>query len=248
MADFKIDAKEALFANLSAMQYAYESYTGRKSVENQELFRELALYMPIVKIDKGIYYRARIIKNEDGEKTGIIRENGIPVRGYNIQYSGVPPEYCVKDNGRVNRKGEPVLYIAEDEETSCKEEKPKKTDYLSVSECIISSDINVMDLTITVSKGLDNIFTEDVVQLFHDKYAADIRVFYMNIRNYFTSPNFKDLDYTVTLDFLDRVKQRKDISGIKYNSYFTQKCNIALWDDYKNSKCINSKVKTQITL
>lgn len=244
MADFKIDTGEALFAGLSAMQYAYESQTGRKNAKNQELFRQAAIYMPMAKMNIGVYYRARIINDYDGEDTGIIRDNGIPISGYNSQYSGVAPENMVKENGRANRKGESVLYISEDEETSCKEQKPKTTDYISVAECVINNDIKVMDLTVNVLKGLENIFSEDVVRFFHDKYSLDIRALYIFISNYFTSPNFKELDYAVTLNFLDIVKQRKDISGVKYYSYYTKKYNIALWDNNKFSICTNSKVRT----
>lgn len=242
MSDVKIPTIEAVFTNLKAMQYAFESGKGKKTPELQDLFRCVSNYLPVVSLRKGIFYRTRIIRDEDGEETGIIRKNGIPISGYNIQYSGVAPEKAVQDNGRANRKDEAVLYLAEDIETSCREMKAKETEYLSVAECSINNDIRVMDFSITTSSGLDVIFTEDIVCLFREKYDVNIYMLYIDIRNYFTSPNFKELEYAVTLDFLDMVKQRKDISGVKYNSFYTQKCNIALWDDNKYSKCVNSKV------
>ncbi len=75
------------------------------------------------------------------------------------------------------------------------------------------------------------------------RYNFDIRALYIFICNYFTSPNFKDMDYDATLNLLDIIKQRKDISGVKYFSHYTKKYNIALWDDSKYSKCTDSKVK-----
>lgn len=41
----------------------------------------------------------------------------------------------------------------------------------------------------------------------------------MKLRKYLTSPDYKDQNYVVPLDFLDIVKERDDISGIKYNSF-----------------------------
>lgn len=243
MADFKMNTGEVLLANLNAMQYAFESQSGGKNSKNQELFRQAAAYLPVTKMDKGSYYRARIIQDCDGEDKGIFRKNGVPISGYNSQYSGVAPESKIKENGRANRKGEAVLYIAEDEETACKEQKPQESDYLSVAECVIDCDIEVLDFTVDTSKNLNTIFAEDVVSLFKDKYAIGIDSLYLFISNYFTSPNFKDMNYDTTLNFLDIVKQRGDISGIKYKSFYTKKCNIALWDDNKYRKCTDGKVK-----
>ena len=99
-----------------------------------------------------------------------------------------------------------------------------------------------MDFTIEVSDGLANWFSDETLQFFSKKYSVDIRAFYIFIKKYLTSPNFKDQDYVIPLDFLDIVKKRNDISGIKYNSFYTDKYNIALWDENKNNKCTNGKV------
>ena len=242
MHDFKVKTGEALFSLLNIEQFSFESLNGAKKEKNQELFQQIVMYMPITEIENGIYYRARIINDFDGGDTGIIRKNGIPISGYNVQYSGVAPSHAIKQNGRVNRIGEQVLYLAEDIETSCKEQKADKNDYISVSECAISNKIKVMDFTIMVSYGLVNWFSDETVQFFRNNYSIDIRAFYIFIKKYLTSPDFKEQDYVVPLDFLDIVKKRNDISGIKYNSFYTDKCNIALWDKNKNNKCTNSKV------
>lgn len=88
-----------------------------------------------------VYYRARKINALDGEDKGIIRENGIPVTGYNAQYPGIAPPEEIKQNGRVNRIGGQVLYLAEDIKTSCKELKANKNDYISVDKCTINNKI-----------------------------------------------------------------------------------------------------------
>lgn len=242
MDDFKIKTGEALFTWLNIKQFSFESLNGGKKEKNKELFQQIVKYLPITEIGKDIYYRARKINDSDGEYAGIIRKNGIPITGYNIQYSGIAPVQAIKQNGRVNRIGEQVLYLAEDIETSCKEQKAGEKDYISVAECIINNKIKVMDFTVTVSDGLVNLFSHETVQFFRNNYSIDIRAFYIFIKEYLTSPDCKVQDYVVPLDFLDIVKKRSDISGIKYNSFYTDKCNIALWDENKNNKCTNSKV------
>ncbi len=242
MNDFKIRTDMALLSLLNAKQFSFESSNGRKKEKNQELFHQAVRYIPTTELDKGIYYRARIIDPSDGENTGIIRENGIPVSGYDEQHSGVASVSAIKQNGRVNHIGEQVLYLAENIKTSCKEQKASENDYISVSECTIKNKINVMDFTIMVSDGLDDLFSDETVQFFISNYSVDIRAFYIFIKDYLTSPNYTKQNYSVPLDFLDIVKERNDISGVKYNSSYTNKHNIALWDENKNSKCINSKV------
>lgn len=226
-------------------QFSYESINGNKKEKIQEIFKQAVTYLPITELDKGIYYRTRIINPADGEDTGIIRENNIPISGYNDQYSGVPSVEDIKENGRVNHIGEQVLYLSEDIETSCKEKRPSEIDYLSVAECDIKNSIKVMDFTIKSSDGLDDLFSDETIQL----HLGDITAFYIFVKEYLTSPDYKVHDYKVPLDFLDIVKKRTDISGIKYDSAYTNKYNIALWDENKYSRCTNSKVmKAQITI
>lgn len=160
--------------------------------KNQELFQQIVMYLPIMEIDNGIYYRARKINDFDGEDTGIIRKNGIPVSGYNVQYSGIAPVQAIRQNGRVNRIGEQVLYLAEDIETSCKEQKADENDYISIAECTINNKIKVMDFTVTVSDGLVNLFSDETVQFFISNYSVDISIFYIGIKKYLTSPNYKE--------------------------------------------------------
>ncbi len=243
MNDFKIKTDTALFSLLNIKQFSFESLNGRKKEKNQELFQQAVMYMPISELNNEIYYRARIINPSDGKDTGVIRENGIPVSGYDDQHSGVAPASAITQNGRVNHIGEPILYLAEDIKTSCKEQKADKNDYISVAECTVKSKIQVMDFTIMVSDGLNHLFSDETVQLFISNYSIDIRSFYIFIKDYLTSPNYAEQGYVIPLDFLDIVKKRRnDISGIKYNSFYTDKHNIALWDENRNSKCTNSKV------
>lgn len=61
-------------------------------------------------------------------------------------------------------------------------------------------------------------------------------------KKYLILPDYREQDYIVPLDFLDMIKKRKDISGVKYNSFYTDRYNIAIWDENRNSKCTNSKV------
>lgn len=242
MADFKINTAEALMAMLNYKQFSFESIYGGKKEKNQELFETAALYMPTVEINEGIYYRARIINEYDGVEKGVIRENGIPVKGYNSKYSGVPPIECIKSNGRANHMEEQVLYLAEDEVTACKENKASSEAYLSIAECYIKQKIRVADFTYSVASGLETAFSEEIIELFSSKYCLDIRALYLYIKIYLEAPSYRENDYITSLDFLDKVKQRKNISGIKYTSFYTKRYNLALWDENKYLKCENSRV------
>ena len=168
----------------------------------------------------------------------------MPITGYNISHSCVPPAKYVTENGRVNHIGEQVLYLAEDEETSCKENKAESNVYLSVAECKIESNIKVANFTLTALSGLEYAFPQDLIMQFRSEYGIDIRAMYIFVRDFLTNPNYKaeEIDYAFSLAFLDLIKSRKDISGVKYTSYFTGKTNIALWDENKFLECKNSKV------
>ena len=206
MHDFKIRTDLALFSMLNVKQFSFESLNGEKKKKNQELFQQAAMHIPITELDNGIYYRARIIDPADGENTGIIKENGIPISGYDDLHSGVAPASAIKITGRVNHAGEQVLYLAEDIKTSCKEQKAAENDYISVAECTIKNRISVMDFTIMASDGLDSLFSDETVQFFASHYSVDIRAFYIFIKDYLTSPAYAEQNYAVPLDFLDILK------------------------------------------
>ena len=244
MSDFKMNRAEVFMTKLNIDQFKYESIRGNAKEINQKIMKLMALKFPVVCLNCGIYYRTRIIKDTDGEDTGIIRKHGVPITGHNISYSGVPPVACITENGRVNHIGEQVLYLAEDEETSCKENKAEDNAYLSVAECKIENNIKVADFTITVLSGLKHAFSQVVIMQFSSEYGIDIRAMYIFVREFLTNPNYKDkeIDYIFSLAFLDLIKSQKDISGVKYTSYFTGKTNVALWDENKFLECRNSKV------
>lgn len=56
--------------------------------------------------------------------------------------------------------------MAEDEETSCKENKAENNQYLSVAECQIESNIKIADFAITISSGLKYAFSQDMIMQF----------------------------------------------------------------------------------
>ena len=114
MSDFKMNTAEVLMTKLNIEQFKFESIHGNAKEINQKIMKLMAYSFPVIGLNRGIYYRARIIKDADGEDTGIIRKHGVPITGYNISHSGVPPAKYVTENGRVNHIGEQVLYLAED--------------------------------------------------------------------------------------------------------------------------------------
>ena len=242
MSDFKINTGEAIFALMNIQQFSFECLHGNHHALNQEIMEQMAINLPVRKIGPDVYYRARIIDDKDDENTGITRKGGIPITGYDVCYSGVAPKNKITENGRVNHIGEQILYLAEDKETSCRETKADRNTYLSVAECLIDRPIKIVDFTYSVAYGLERIFDEKVLKIFQTSYKIDMRVLYMGLRGYLTAPDYKKTEYIIPLVFLDKLKVRKDISGIKYSSFYTDKCNIALWGENKYLNCINSKV------
>ncbi len=238
-----INTGEAIITLMNMQQFSFECLHGNPKALNQEIMEQMAINLPVKKMDPDVYYRARIIDDKDGENTGITREGGIPITGYDVNHSGVAPKDKITENGRVNHIGEQILYLSEDEQTSCRETKADKNTYLSVAECPIDRPIRIVDFTYSVACGLEKMFDEKIIKKFRTSYKIDIRMLYMGLREYLTAPNYKKTEYIIPLTFLDKLKKQKDISGIKYSSSYTDKCNIALWDENKYLDCINSKVK-----
>ncbi len=87
-----------------------------------------------------------------------------------------------------------------------------------------------MDFTYSVSFGLGKKFDKTGLK-FEISFNIVIRVLYMELRAYLSAPNYKETEYIIHLAFLDKLKKYKDISGIKYSSSYTDKCNIAIWDE-----------------
>lgn len=237
---------KAIFSWMNTRQFSFECLHGNPNALNQEIMEQMAINLPVREIGPAVYYRARIIDDKDGENTGIIYERGIPITGYDVCHSGVAPKDKITENGRVNHIGEQVLYLAEDEQTACRETKADRNTYLSVAECPIDQPIRIVDFTYSVAYGLEEIFDEKVLKIFETSYNIDIRVLYMGLRGYLTAPDYKETEYIIPLAFLDKLKKRKDISGIKYSSSYTDKCNIALWDENKYLDCINGKVQKRL--
>lgn len=69
MSDFKMNTAEVLMTKLNIEQFKFESIHGNAKEINQKIMKLMAYSFPVIGLNRGIYYRARIIKDADGEDT-----------------------------------------------------------------------------------------------------------------------------------------------------------------------------------
>ncbi len=240
-----VPAVDVLMSCLESDRFNFNTINGSLKDEDMDIFKDIIKELPRKEITNQIYYRGREILANESEEVGVVYEGTKPVTGYKEEYSGVTPIKYIKQDGRANRIGEQVLYLAEDIETAVKELKVENDSYISVAECKVDGPIHVIDFTVPVEESnFDNLFRLEVQNTFHEKYSMSIHTFYIAIKYYLTLENYRKHNYAVPLKFLDLIKKIEDISGIQYQSSYTNRNNVALWDDNKFLECNNSIVVT----
>ena len=85
MSDFKMNREEVIMTKLNIEQFKFESIHGNAKEINQKIMKLMAHSFPVIGLNQGIYYRARIIKEADGEDTGIIRKHGVPQQNMSLK-------------------------------------------------------------------------------------------------------------------------------------------------------------------
>ncbi|MFI3200739.1 MAG: RES domain-containing protein [Eubacteriales bacterium] len=238
--------QNVLISTLLGKELIFEIDNDDLKPKTIELFKRFISHIPIVEIQNETFYRARVIADEDGMEQGIVRENGIPITGYNTIYSGVPPKEVIKHEGRVNRINEQVLYIAEDQETAIRELKDEKSKYFSVAEYFVKEPIKVFDCSAFTKEQLEETLSPSIRDEFENKYQMSLTILYIKLQEHLTfGPSKKDgeKEYKFSLKMIDFMKEYHNISGVKYVSSYTYKSNVAIWDDNKFLKCVNSMVE-----
>ena len=125
-----------------------------------EIINEIMEYRNIEKIipKQTRYYRARIIKDteefqikyNEALKTGFF--------GFDDKGSSAPPANSVDTEGRVNTKGESVLYLAEDMYTALAEVRPGKRHRVSIAEFEITEEIRVAKISFSENDDAKDIY------------------------------------------------------------------------------------------
>ena len=140
---------EILYSALTNRMLMYDAGKGEIKEKVRELYKNLFRKLEILEIESGVYYRAhKIDKQKDviRDKKIVMTKEG-KVCGFDKDNSGVPLQEENRKPGRLNRQGEPVLYIADDIITCLHEVKPALMEYISVARFEIVNPIRILNFT-----------------------------------------------------------------------------------------------------
>lgn len=233
---------EILLSALTNRMLMYDAGKGEIKEEIRELYKNLFRKLEVIEIESGIFYRARKIDKQKDvlkDKTIVMTKEG-KVCGFNEVNSGVPLKEKDRKVGRLNRKGEPVLYLANDIITCLYEVKPTLMEYISVARFKIENPIRILNFTPFYKADYINYFNADVIHEFEQK-GYNCQELFCGIQEILTMPDFQEKDYQISNEIADIIKEvsrELETDGISYKSYYTVGNNIALWN-YDNAKFIN---------
>lgn len=236
------DTHKILFSRLTNKMLMYDAGKGKIKEGVRELYKNLFRKLKILEIESGIYYRAhKIDKLKDVLRDKkIVKTKEGKVCGFDEKNSGVPLREEDRRPGRLNRQGEPVLYLANDIITCLYEVKPKLEEYISVAMFEIKDSIRILDFTPFCKTDYIDFFNIDVVHEFGQK-GYNFQELFFGIQKILTMPDFQEEDYQISnavVDIIKEVSYELGVDGISYKSFYTNGNNMALWN-YDNAKFIN---------
>lgn len=237
-----IKARENLVVQLLSKQVRFESTNSCVKEATKNIFKNMFNELQIITIDKKVFYRARKIDLDKDVHTnkGICSNESGFVCGFNEENSGVPKKSKCKP-GRLNKKGEQVLYIADDQVTAMLEIKSGIREYISLAEFKIKKEFSILDFSANTKEDMDNIFSQSTISEFSNK-GMSIRALFIELQKYLTMPNFSEYGYCVSNVIGDILKEMS-IDGIKYKSFYSSGNNFALWKFSKEDiEFVKSKV------
>ncbi|WMC93222.1 RES domain-containing protein [Kineothrix sp. MB12-C1] len=224
------NAGHILMAKLTNIQYEDSVKNGRSYETIKDMNRSIFSCMHTVNLESQLFYRARIINIKEDVNTGkgIAMINNKLSGGFDDVNSWMPKKEKCKA-GRLNKDHEQVLYVAEDINTTLGEVKPEREDNVSVAIYKVISPINILDFSAYSRSDLDNAFTEKQKKDFAERFSCDIRERFSAIQEYLTIPRHANNDYLLSNSISETLKEYP-INGIRYLSFYTKKCNVALWN------------------
>ena len=162
-------------------------------------------------------YRARIVEDDLNLKDN---DNAKRFFGYNKEDSGMAPKSKIKRDGRLNYKGEQVLYLANDQYTALAEVRPEKKIWVSIAGFEILDDI-------------------EVINFCNNGYSPKSIMHWISFEFYKPVHNS---EYRITQQ-IGKVIKELGYCGIKYSSCFSAKgVNLALQKKEKKAEAIGSKL------
>ncbi len=187
----------------------------------------LILNMEPKELEHRDYYRARVVKVPNIKESAGFQcdNNGHICAGFNAAESGKAPEKYV-NAGRINRQWESIWYLADDKYTALSEVRPAVREQISLAryKLVENSGILILDFCSSDYELRDG-FNKCDTPL--ENY--DIHEIYVLIQKLLTLPAYDKQTYYVSNKIVDFIKSR-NISGIKYKSFYGPGNNIALWN------------------
>lgn len=180
--------------------------------EMQQLFYSVFAYPDFFDEHNEMYERL---------KTEYSKWNSNQFKGFDASGSNMPPKEKATE-GRVNPKGIPYLYLAEDPETSIYEVRPIIGQCVSVAEFVVRKELRIYDFT----------------HFFTDRFSTEENTINddHNLFNYicrqFSTPNYNEpLKYLPT-QYLGEIIKNMGFDGLRFNSSLKKDgMNIVLFDN-----------------
>jgi hypothetical protein len=168
-----------------------------------------------------ILYRAQL--GHDEEKVSEDEDEYAPCAFGRDRMRPLPHSAC---EGRVNPKGIPCLYLADNPTTAMAEVRPWVQSYISLSQFRISKNVQLVDCSLDSDVGVSDV-------LFQDSASGDFeKLAWTQISHAFSEPvstNDRTADYAPT-QVLAEVFKSCGFDGIAYNSRLSIGKNVALFD------------------
>ena len=105
-------------------------------------------------------------------------------------------------------------------------------DYASVATCTVDKAIRVFDFSPYSNEELMGYINTS--QMAEEDEVFSKGMLFIEMQRILTLKEYSDYEYVVSRNLVKVIKDNYlDVSGIKYVSHYTGKCNYALWDDNK---------------
>lgn len=166
------------------------------------------------------FYRARLISEEDKNELNQYRD--VRFYGFSSSGCGAPPPEKVDKDGRCNRVGQSVLYLAEDQYTALAETRPGKRKRVSIAEFNLKRDVKIIDIIYNESDDSNSAIKQIAL-------------------NFYIVQN-ENADYYRITQCISRIVKEAGFDGIRYSSSLSETGRNVVLFDVAVAECINSKV------
>lgn len=214
---WKSDSQGFLIRRLQDAFFGYSQLQMDISVIYEQIHDCLEEFIPQESV-----YRARLgynTRNESGTNLADIK----PFSAFEGDDLSAPPNALAK-NGRINRAGFSILYLAEDEYTAIQEIRPNPGDFVSVGKFSLMPTLRIA-----------NFYDVNIIDFVRTKGRVESLQLIANLNSLFSLPigSFNHHHYLSTQMLAEKLIE-ESYDGICYKSSFTGARNIAIFDKEKS--------------